>query len=89
MSTPDEVDLRVRMLRILAAFHRKRAADLDMAASAVFATHAMDRLVDVTTEAEGQEVAAHPDLAELNVQLNALYERPPAGGSSAGDTSQS
>lgn len=27
-------------------------------------------------EAEAQEVAGHPDLAEVNVRLDALYERP-------------
>ncbi|MFJ2515598.1 hypothetical protein ACIPEL_36275 [Streptomyces griseoviridis] len=66
-------DLRAQMLRILAANHRRRAAQLDMAAAALEAARPMKKLVDLLTEAEAREVAEHPDLAELNAQLEGYY----------------
>ncbi|MFE0513179.1 hypothetical protein [Streptomyces sp. NPDC058964] len=38
---PDRYELRARQLRILAGLHRKRAAELDMAAEAALATCSM------------------------------------------------
>jgi hypothetical protein len=70
---PDDYELRARMLRLAAAAHRKRAAELDMAAAAVIATKSFQRFNDLMTEAEAREVAQHPDLAELNIQLDNLY----------------
>ncbi len=70
---PDEYEIRARMLRLLAAGHRKRAAELEMAAAAALATRSMRRLAEVITEAEAREVAEHPDLAELNLQLDGFY----------------
>ncbi|MGW8326491.1 hypothetical protein ACWGLE_01145 [Streptomyces sp. NPDC055897] len=66
-------ELRARQLRFLAALHRKRAAELDMAAAAYVAAGSMQRFVEVITESEARELAAHPDLAELNVQLEGFY----------------
>ena len=78
--SPDPYELRARQLRILAGLHRKRAAELDMAAEATLASRSMRRLVDLLTEAEVRDIAEHPDLAELNVQLEGFYgegtERP-------------
>jgi hypothetical protein len=70
---PDRYELRARQLRILAGLHRKRAAELDMAAEAALATRSMRRLAELLTEAEVHQLAEHPDLAELNVQLEGFY----------------
>lgn len=70
---PDAHNLQARILRMLAAQHRARAAELDMAAEAVLTTRTMRRLAEVLSEAEAREVAEHPDLAELNVQLDGFY----------------
>ncbi len=73
----DPYELRARQLRILAGLHRKRAAELDMAAEATLASRSMRRLVDLLTEAEVRDLAEHPDLAELNVQLEGFYGEAP------------
>ncbi|MBW8704944.1 hypothetical protein MBT84_35655 [Streptomyces sp. MBT84] len=73
----DPYQLRARQLRILAKLHRKRAAELDRTAAAMLASRSMRRLVDVLTQAEIRDLAEHPDLAELNVQLDGFYgDRP-------------
>lgn len=75
---PDRYELRARQLRILAGLHQKRAAELDMAAEAALATRSMRRWAEVLTESEMRELAEHPDLAELNVQLEGFYGEGPA-----------
>ncbi|MEU5442734.1 hypothetical protein [Streptomyces griseofuscus] len=74
---PTEYELRAQMLRILAAAHRQRAAELDAAAAAVSTGGSMQKFASLLTEAEARDVAQHPDLAELNVQLDALYGAAP------------
>ncbi|MER7175585.1 hypothetical protein [Streptomyces mesophilus] len=77
MSEPvDPYELRARQLRILAGLHRKRADELEMTAQAGLAARSMRKLTEVLTEAEVREIAEHPDLAELNVQLDGYYEDP-------------
>lgn len=77
MSEPiDPYELRARQLRILAGLHRKRAAELDMAAAAGLAARSMRKLTEMLTAAEVRDIAEHPDLAELNVQLDGFYEGP-------------
>ena len=39
----------------------------------MLASRSMRRLVDVLTQAEIRDLAEHPDLAELNVQLDGFY----------------
>lgn len=81
MSEPiDPYELRARQLRILAKLHRKRAAELEMAAEAGLAARSMRRLTEMLTEAEVRDVAEHPDLAELNVQLDGYYGGPESPG---------
>lgn len=77
-TTPDPYETRARLLRALAQAHRVRAAALDAEAEAVLATRSMRVLADVITEAEARDIAEHPDLAELNVQLDNRYEPPRA-----------
>lgn len=69
----DPYERRAQQLRILAALHRKRAGELDIAAAATLATRSIRRLAEVLTEAEFNELAEHPDLAELNAQLEGFY----------------
>ncbi|WP_199546604.1 hypothetical protein [Streptomyces sp. N35] len=77
MSEPiDPYELRARQLRILASLHRKRAAELEMTAQAGLAVRSMRKLTETLTEAEVRQIAEHPDLAELNVQLDGFYEGP-------------
>ena len=76
MSEPDRYDLQARKLRILAGLYRKRAAELDATAAVVLATRSMRQFADCLTEAEARDVAEHPDLAELNVQLDGFYDGP-------------
>lgn len=78
---PDPYELRARMLRLLAAGHRKRAAELELAASATLATRSMRSLADALTESEAREIAEHPDLAELNAQMKGWYDAPSDPGS--------
>lgn len=76
---PDEYEIRARMLRLLAAGHRKKAAELEMAASAVLAGRSIRKFTEAWNAGIAQDVANHPDLAELNVQLDGFYDGPDAG----------
>jgi hypothetical protein len=60
---------RAAMLRLKAAMLRAAAARLDMAAAAVTTSAAMRDLSGAWGAAEVREIAAHPDLAELNVRF--------------------
>ena len=73
----DPYELQARRLRILAALYRKRAAELDMAAEAALATRSMRQFMDAWNAGVAQDVAEHPDLAELNVQLDGFYDAGP------------
>lgn len=70
----DPHELHVRRLRILAGLYRQKAAELDMAAEAAVASRSLDHLVKTWNAAVAQDVAQHPDLAELNVQLDGYYK---------------
>ncbi len=71
--TPDRYELRTRQLRILAGLHRKRADELERAAEMAMASRSMRRFAELLTEAEMRQLSEHPDLAELNVQLEGFY----------------
>jgi hypothetical protein len=73
----DPYELQARRLRLLAALYRKRAAELDMAAEAALATRSMSRFTEAWNAGIAQDIAGHPDLAELNVQLDGYYGAPP------------
>ncbi|MBD0743570.1 hypothetical protein [Streptomyces sp. CBMA152] len=75
---PDEYEIRARVLRILAKRHRLRAAALEASAEMVLTTRSIERFMNLLTEAEARDVAEHPDLAELNVQLDGFYSADPA-----------
>lgn len=75
----DPYELQARRLRILAGLYRKKAAELDMAAEAALATRSMRRFAEAWDAGIAQDVAQHPDLAELNVQLDSFYGEDGAG----------
>ncbi|MFI7096813.1 hypothetical protein [Streptomyces lydicus] len=72
----DPYELRARLHRILAGQLRVAAAAQDMAAAAVMTTKSMKQFAVVWNTAIARDVAEHPDLAELNVQLDGYYEGP-------------
>ncbi|WP_377271912.1 hypothetical protein [Peterkaempfera sp. SMS 1(5)a] len=79
MSAPDPHDpyeLRARVLRLMAARIRQFAAELDMCAAAARATGGMRRFAAAMAAGEARDVAQHPDLAELNVQMDGYYGGP-------------
>lgn len=72
--TPEErAQFTARMHRIRAEWLRLQAAKEDLNATAVEASESIRRFVEAFTEAERQEIAQHPDLAELNLQLEGYY----------------
>lgn len=70
----DPYELRAAMHRVLAGRLRLVAAEQDLAATAVLATRSMRRFAEAMNSSVRQEVAAHPDLAELNVQMDGFYD---------------
>lgn len=78
MSEPaDAYELRARLHRIAAERLRVAAAEQDMAAAAVMATKAMKDFTNVWNAGIARDVAEHPDLAELNVQMDSFYSAGP------------
>lgn len=69
----DPHEFRVRMHRIMAGRHRVAAAEHEMAANAVKAEKSMKAFVDAWNSGAARDIAEHPDLAELNVQLDGFY----------------
>ncbi|MFI1889830.1 hypothetical protein [Streptomyces jumonjinensis] len=74
----DPYELQAKRLRVLAALHRKTAAELDAAAEAALATRSMRKFADAWNAGVAKDIAEHPDLAELNAQLDGYYEGPTA-----------
>lgn len=60
-------------LRLRALLHEMEAWRLRLAATAIKATASMREFADAWNEAFAEELAEHPDMAELNVQLDARY----------------
>jgi len=72
--TPDEQDATwARLLRLLAARAEVAAAQLRMQANVVELAGATRRFAACWAESEAREFASHPDLVELNVQLDGYY----------------
>lgn len=72
---PDE--LCARMHLIAAAGHRAAAARHEMAAAAVAASKSLRQLADAWNAGIARDVAEHPDLAALNLQMDGFYGEPP------------
>ena len=69
--TPEE---RAAAHRVRAEALRYRAAAEDANAAAVTAAESFRRLAATAAAGDAADVAAHPDLAELNVQLDGYYD---------------
>jgi len=69
----DEVQIKAAVLRHMAHRYRAYAAVFDTAAACVKATASAHQFAEAFRRSEAREVAEHPDLAELNVQLDGFY----------------
>ena len=70
---PDEHEVRARLHRIEANRLRLLAAHQDVYANVADLSGAMQRLADAMSAGDARDMAQHPDLAELNVQLDGFY----------------
>jgi tellurite resistance protein len=59
--------------RLMAACLRHVAAEHDLAATCAVTAQAFSNLSNTWRAAEAKAVASHPDLAELDVQLDGFY----------------
>ncbi|MFI2081393.1 hypothetical protein [Streptomyces rubiginosohelvolus] len=64
---------RAQMHRFMATQYRIAAAKEDLCAALATTSATLMELGRAMAEAEAYEVAHHPDLAELNVQLDGFY----------------
>lgn len=80
--TPDDpYELRAAMHRLIAQRLRLEAAKHDFAANTILSTRSVTKFLEVMAAADAQEVANHPDLAELDAQMRGFYEDPEPGSS--------
>lgn len=66
-------EARAALLRFAASTFDRAAAQLRLAASATIAADKMRQFAKQMQAANDYELATHPDLAELNVQMDGLY----------------
>lgn len=72
--TPDERDeFWARMYRFRASMLRALTARDEMMATTIDAATSMRHFAEAMRASEAKEVAEHPDLAELNLQLDGYY----------------
>ncbi|HTE57068.1 MAG TPA: hypothetical protein VK698_39715 [Kofleriaceae bacterium] len=69
----DRYEFWERAHRLKAAAHRAAAAREDMAAEMVKATKPMRNFAAIMQGGFDRDLGMHPDLAELNVQLDGYY----------------
>ena len=72
----DPYEKRAAMHKAMAIQLRMAAATHELAATAAIAERSMRQFVDTWNASVAREVAEHPDLAELNVQLDGYYHTP-------------
>lgn len=70
----DEAEIKAAILRHMAHRYRAYAAVFDVGAACVKATTSAQALTEAFQRSEAREVAEHPDLAELNVQMDGFYD---------------
>ncbi|GAA0423745.1 hypothetical protein [Streptomyces luteireticuli] len=70
---PDSSQYAEAMHRVAAAIHRVAAGTQGAVGAAARLGGAMHRFTEALAAADAAEIAEHPDLAELNVQLNNYY----------------
>ncbi|WP_210155731.1 hypothetical protein [Microbispora oryzae] len=61
----------------MAAMHRTTAARLDLQAAIVSAGAALSTLAQAMAEGDAADIAAHPDLAYLDLQMRGFYDDMP------------
>lgn len=69
----EEAEIKAAILRHMADRHRAIAAAFDTAAAYVKATASAQAFTEAFRRSEAREIAEHPDLAELNVQMDGYY----------------
>lgn len=73
MREPTPAEIEEARLRLLALGARMNAAKLELAAQMVRTGAAMRAFMEAFQDGLDQELADHPDIAELNVQFDARY----------------
>lgn len=68
-----EDERRELSLRLRALMHRRAAMHLELAATATRTTAAFRGLTDVLERTPIEHVIEHPDLAELDLQMDGFY----------------
>lgn len=76
MTEPTRDELTAPLYRILAARARIAAAQFELAAEVAAATASMRAFATAIQRGYDADIANHPDLAELNVQLDSYYGGP-------------
>lgn len=66
-------ELHARTLRVMAMMHEAKALKLRLEASMVDAAASMRAFADEWQGCMDNELATHPDMAELNVQMDSWY----------------
>ncbi|MFD4000861.1 hypothetical protein [Streptomyces rubiginosohelvolus] len=74
----DERSFAEQAARTRAAWHRYQAVRASTEAGVIRLSAAAQRFMVVLQEGTDQEIAEHPDLAEINVMLDGYYEDPKA-----------
>ncbi|MFE6412524.1 hypothetical protein ACFVOR_36955 [Streptomyces sp. NPDC057837] len=72
----DPYEKRAAMHKAMVIRLRMAAAAHELAATTAITERSMRQFVDTWNSSVAREVAEHPDLAELNVQLDGYYENP-------------
>lgn len=72
-------DIRPRLIRVLAHMHEAKAAELRMEAAMIGTAAKFRAFTDAYQSGFDDELASHPDLAEVNVMLDGYY----AGGTTS------
>lgn len=74
MTEPSDLEFRAQAERVKVAFFKFRAAQSGVAAETYRLAAAMRRIEEAIQHGTDQEIAEHPDLAEVNAYLDGYYE---------------
>ncbi|MYV56524.1 hypothetical protein [Streptomyces sp. SID3212] len=72
----DDINWAERAARLRASYYRYLAARSDVEAATARMSVSMRRFAEAIQRGNDQEIAQHPDLAEVNVILDAYYDPP-------------
>lgn len=68
-------DIRPRLIRVLAHVHEVKAAKLRLEAAMIETAAKFRAFTDLYQSGFDDELASHPDLAEVNVMLDGYYAK--------------